>query len=685
MEMELDFGKTCTVGHSPKTVLLPSHRHHRSSIKKRNSNSSIKPVLRDDLLNLNEDFLEIDFSRFRSVSCKSVPSRPSGIEGKVELKRASVYRTSREIRRTKNMGTTERRKIEMRSSGMVEERKKIEISRGSDTTSCLSIVDSLCSSDEGSPRKRSSSVISLMSSEVSRNSPSVEVAESSQRDLKENVKFRCDEIVSRVNDGNGIREMEAVRPFPKSLTAKLQLPHSPSSLESGRASSKVRFSPIRKMFDPLVKSKSLRNPPVHAREYRELRTIEKVNKITDITSPPNDVSIAEKNCETETQAPKTNSANSAVTNSPIHLHGILKLGGKDNHEDPYFDFSVKGSEDVFLAKTWKGNDKSNSFNCVYTFHSLNSRKRSVGLGWESAEKYSTIVGQMQVSCYLHSELKNNGGFHNSLVMESVLHDIAQARRSTAQERSNSLPGIRSPQSSSSGSVGHGDFGSVDSIPLKSGDPHSDLEIAAVVIEVPCERRERFLYNGPDEKVTVVIQSGSHGRPESDSSGPGPGPGPSSLLERWRSGGGCDCGGWDMGCPLTVLGCLSGRPLEDQKIMERMNQRPLELYVQGSKDVTPALSITFMEEGHYSVDFHAQLSSLQAFSICVAMFHGAEVSASSGQNSRELSQCNSLKTLIEEEVKNLIEAVAEDKGILKKVQDVPTSYLLNPPFSPIARV
>ncbi|PWA62209.1 hypothetical protein CTI12_AA362490 [Artemisia annua] len=48
-------------------------------------------------------------------------------------------------------------------------------------------------------------------------------------------------------------------------------------------------------------------------------------------------------------------------------------------------------------------------------------------------------------------------------------------------------------------------------------------------------------------VSVVISSGNHGLPSDESHGPSP------LLDRWRLGGGCDCGGWDMGCPLIVLG------------------------------------------------------------------------------------------------------------------------------------
>lgn len=92
------------------------------------------------------------------------------------------------------------------------------------------------------------------------------------------------------------------------------------------------------------------------------------------------------------------------------------------------------------------------------------------------------------------------------------------------------------------------------------------------------------------------------------------------------------------------------------------------------------------EGGYAIDFHAKLSTLQAFSICVAILHGTETSAAAGEaQSKRLSQCNSLKELIEEEVKSLIESVTEEKKVGKKVETLPPSCVINPPFSPIARV
>jgi hypothetical protein len=47
-------------------------------------------------------------------------------------------------------------------------------------------------------------------------------------------------------------------------------------------------------------------------------------------------------------------------------------------------------------------------------------------------------------------------------------------------------------------------------------------------------------------IDILIPAGLHGGPRTRNGGP------SSLIDRWISGGHCDCGGWDLGCPLTVL-------------------------------------------------------------------------------------------------------------------------------------
>lgn len=47
-------------------------------------------------------------------------------------------------------------------------------------------------------------------------------------------------------------------------------------------------------------------------------------------------------------------------------------------------------------------------------------------------------------------------------------------------------------------------------------------------------------------MDILVPAGFHGGPRTRAGGP------SSLVERWSSGGHCDCGGWDAGCPLTIL-------------------------------------------------------------------------------------------------------------------------------------
>jgi hypothetical protein len=112
-------------------------------------------------------------------------------------------------------------------------------------------------------------------------------------------------------------------------------------------------------------------------------------------------------------------------------------------------------------------------------------------------------------------------------------------------------------------------------------------------------------------------------------------------------------------------------------------------MQGAKESSPALTMTFVEEGEYAVDFHAQLSTLQAFSICVAILHGTEASTGGRKDrNKQLSQSNSLKVLIDEGMEFLIEAAVtseEKTKVTKMVKEIPPSYVLNPPFSPISRV
>ncbi|GAV89835.1 DUF3527 domain-containing protein [Cephalotus follicularis] len=113
-------------------------------------------------------------------------------------------------------------------------------------------------------------------------------------------------------------------------------------------------------------------------------------------------------------------------------------------------------------------------------------------------------------------------------------------------------------------------------------------------------------------IEILVPAGLHGGPRARHGGP------SSLIERWRSGGSCDCGGWDLGCPLTVL-----KTQEKTSSEAAMPEccRFFDLFIKGSEHGTPTLRMVNVRDGLYFVHFQSTLSALQSFSIAVAYVHG----------------------------------------------------------------
>ncbi|KAH1251454.1 hypothetical protein GmHk_05G014325 [Glycine max] len=727
-ELELDLDDKSSVGLSPNTV-LPPHQYC-VNVKKRSKKG--KPTGKDDFFTLKEGFAGIKFARFRSSSCKSHLSRPHELEGNTETRRSSMYQSSEEVKSIKKMGT------------MVEGRRKIEISRRSDTSFVGSIVDSLCGSDDEGSGLRSSEIsrsrtckapdspnsfieICINSDVKNKNSATVQGRESI------NLNSRSDKVSDSVINGNYHVEKDMVHWLQKSLSAKAGISHMPSPLGSdcsSRSSPKVQVTHCRKRLNHFTKSKSLRSPVSKILENSEIKS----NGIANIArhrtyqkSLLNDLSNKGKHSDIISEFISREIQYSGIASSPVHLHGNLKMENK--HGVLFFEFKVKCPEDVFVAKTWR---TGNAFNWVYTFHSIDNRKKSNanGLGSHDFDKDSSIVAQMLVSCNLGSELEDKV-FDNFMVTEFVLYDFTHSRQSVSREKKSfcELDGSKTPKASHVGlkeeTLGLDEnhvvknklqdkplsssveFDDLNSYPYLSTECYPNLEIAAIVLQIPFSKRESLKYkrgerksakecsNRSDlsavkdrkslhydqiqEQVKVVIPTGNHGLPNAESQAP------SSLLDRLRHGGGCDCGGWDMACPLILLGNPTIQFAEDCSLMEE--HQPLELFVQGAKGSSPTFSMTRIEEGHYAVDFHAQLSTLQAFSICVAILHGTSAfSNASHQKNQQLSQCSSLKMLLEEDVDFFFKSVTTEKETgCKNQKGIPRSYVLNPPFSPIARV
>ncbi|XP_073101915.1 uncharacterized protein [Elaeis guineensis] len=723
---------------------------------------------------LDDDVKESSPSFSPSLHCKSMPSGSIGVDvNKNEVvKRGSIYQSSKEVKRIRKLRDG-RRKVELASdddgaflsfeivASLPEPRSKgadmsvqqnlsslvllnAEQASHVDTNSSVTrrSMEFLDLSFRDHPEEPLNPHISCSGFVPEENSPGDNLLEiclhiedadypytdaapeliqtGSLRELRSN----CNQMLGSENNENIVTEKERIKSLSKSLSAKAR--NFSSSCQSIKASPKNRFSPFKRMLDPIKKSKSMRNPPVMEAEAPEGRAIHPAsirrNALT-LRSLLNDFSHMNKKIEDDGQLIGKDQVLASAA-SPAHLHGILKLESMNG--TPSFEFSVKDPADVLSAKTWR---TDNAFNWVYTFHSCKKKINNTGRGTKDRHVQSAhMVGQMQFSCYLCSEMRENGSLDNCTVTEFISYDIAQARRSFAvEERSKCSSGFIEPFTSENSmidgplersismehqlharhAVRSCDSDASTSYPWSPADLHPHLEIAAIVIQIPFNKKKKDMeaeaigskensnlsnvikVDQAREMMTgdlvpgimkVVIPSGNHGLPNTDEGVP------SSLLDRWRFGGGCDCGGWDMGCPIVVFGNASADDWAECLTME--NQKPMALFVQGTKEKLPALSMMADGKGRYSVDFHAQLSALQAFSICIALLHSSELSFAVGhEKNRQSLYSNSLKLILEEDARHLIEAVAveEKRKAKKKVEPIPPSLFLDPPFSPMGRV
>ncbi|MED6217274.1 hypothetical protein PIB30_016087 [Stylosanthes scabra] len=286
---------------------------------------------------------------------------------------------------------------------------------------------------------------------------------------------------------------------------------------------------------------------------------------------------------------------------------------------PLFTFGVDNNERNVLAATVKNLSSSgeDECNCIYTFYAFREAKKKNG-SWmiqagksKGSDYISHAVAQMKVSD------KHGNDVDSSTMKEFVLVSVKLVQ---------------------------GDDQVTDYQP--------NDELAAIVLKTP--KAVSFINDGHHQDLahaTVLLPSGVHSLPSKG--------GPSSLIERWRSGGSCDCGGWDLACQLKVL---------SNENQARRKLRPskayfadkLELFLQGNEQEHRAVfSLTPLKHGMYSVAFDSSLSLLQAFSICIA--------------------------LMKSKSKMPYEVSGSRSSIEGKLEDIPASYVSYPPHSPVGRV
>lgn len=330
------------------------------------------------------------------------------------------------------------------------------------------------------------------------------------------------------------------------------------------------------------------------------------------------------------------------------------LHNKGNHKCPHYVFSMDHQSDIYFANLLKVDSPTNNkvTDCMYTFYSRAGKRKED----EMCEPQFNLVGRMKASTSVTilsngTEVKETSfvlfGFDDYCVeeMQTRSHNLENSKglsrkMSAVLKASRTFKQRRSTKLDVSRSVKDVNFThTCQGARLEDRYP-PNLELAAIVVREQIPRTSnnvkmggwglKFLNNTGHRHVNasaatqvplqcrshsdadcstsidIIIPASFHGVPRSKSSGP------SSLIDRWISGGKCDCGGWDMGCALTILKTKQTEALHQAKTFD--------IFTEGSKKDSATMKMFNIHDGWYRVPFQSTLSALQSFSIAVAILH-----------------------------------------------------------------
>ncbi|GMY14440.1 hypothetical protein FCV25MIE_09679 [Fagus crenata] len=410
-----------------------------------------------------------------------------------------------------------------------------------------------------------------------------------------------------------------------------------SNKEKSHGHNRAKSSPFRRLLDPILKYKVPNS--LHSAET----VLPLKESLDSLCSRPTSVKDSLQN-----------EKHKAST-----IQAFLQLTVKNGL--PLFSFAVK-NDGIILVATMKnltssGKDDSGR---NYTFYFVNEIKKKSG-SWISQESKRdsrgcvyNVVGQMKVSSSCFSDLSGQNSNNQFMMRESILS--GGELRKEEQELPIHMPNrelaaviVKIPSEKISHDGMESDKDSMEKLCIK------------------CSPEDRCSCNYKEsedsDSIMVILPGGAHGSPNKGE--------PSPLIDRWKSGGSCDCGGWDVGCKLRVLSNKS----QSTKIPKTSKACPIpdhiELFLQGGAlQASPIFSLTALKDGIYSIEFNSSISFLQSFFICVALL--------SCKRPLDLSETRNMS-----EAKVFKEPILnENDGILRRAA---AKYAPNPPSSPVGRV
>ncbi|XP_042521064.1 uncharacterized protein LOC122094359 [Macadamia integrifolia] len=392
-----------------------------------------------------------------------------------------------------------------------------------------------------------------------------------------------------------------------------------SARDKTNTNSRGRSSPLRRLLEPLLKPKAANCPELL---LKESKSNHRACKSFDGQRDSSTVQSVKRNLNLSNSGP-VNADDSCAIEKHVEsmMHALMQVKVKNGL--PMFTFVVDSATDVLAATMRKESTTvKDGYSWVYTICTVREIKKKSGRWVSQGSKgknhgyASSVVGQMKVS-QSQCPMQNRHNFNDHfLVRKFVLFgvELRQADQETLDFHPNSELAsiiIKLPEENS-GHFRDDGWQSNKNIDL------SDMRLSSSISEERClcnaGENPDTEHNAVTERVTstvVIVPSGVHSLPSTGV--------PSSLVDRWKSGGSCDCGGWDMGCKLRIL--TNQGQWNENFTSSKASSTPeqFDLFIQGGcQQNRPVFSLTPFKKGIFSVDFHGSLTFLQAFSICIAV-------------------------------------------------------------------
>ncbi|XVF19954.1 hypothetical protein REPUB_Repub11eG0155800 [Reevesia pubescens] len=436
--------------------------------------------------------------------------------------------------------------------------------------------------------------------------------------------------------------------------------------EKLNAKSRARSSPLRRLLDPLLKPKA-----ANCRNF--------TNQLQDsiLTEGACKSSEGLKHSTVIVQSAKVKSDTISVNDSAQNkkygssaVQALLRVQVKNGL--PLFSFAVDNESNILAAtvKMLSASGKGD-YGCIYTFFAIQERKKSGrwishGGKGKGQDYVPNVVAQMKVSGSEFSHLSGPNHVDQFSIREFVLLtlDVGQGNPQASDFQPSEEQAaivIKIPKSNRS-SIRDGYL-----IDKRNNLPEGALKEHLPEVKLDFDSGKTGPLGGQEISTTVILPSGVHSLPNKGE--------PSSLIQRWKSGGACDCGGWDLGCKLGILSNKSQLNQRSSSLKSSSVSSQFELFFQGGvQDNKPFFNLAPFKDGIYSVEFNSSLSLMQAFSICISVWDSRKHSEVS-----ESVTSSEERTLGETILNDRISAPNPNEG------DAPARYVSYPPVSPVGRV